>query len=112
MKPELRRTTFGEALFKARKKSGQSLQVVAAQVRKRDGEPITHQYLSELENDKSNPPSDEMIEQLAVALKVSRNHLFYCAGRIPPDFIFAVEDGGADAAFRAMKKELQAHAAA
>lgn len=112
MKPELRRTTFGEALFKARKKGKLSLQAVASQVRKRDGDPITHQYLSDLENDKCNPPSDEMIRQLADALKVSPGYLFYCAGRIPPDFIFEVEEGKVDAAFRAMLKTLGVPAAA
>jgi transcriptional regulator with XRE-family HTH domain len=112
MKPEPGRSTFGEALFKARKKAKKSLQAVAAEVFKEDGEPISHQYLSDLEKGRRNPPSDQMIEQLAKALNVSRNYLFYCAGRIPADFILPVDEVKAEAVFRAISKELGTLAAA
>lgn len=63
---------------------GFSLQYVASQVIKEDGESITHQYLSDLENDRRNPPPDHLIKQLAKVLKIREQLLYVKARRLPP----------------------------
>jgi transcriptional regulator with XRE-family HTH domain len=114
MKPELRHNTFGQAIAEARRKAGPeyNLRYVSAQIFKEDGEPISHQYLSDLENDRRNPPSDYLIDQIATVLKVSRYYLYMLARRLPEDFPLAVSEGQAEALYEGIRKKLQTSAAA
>jgi transcriptional regulator with XRE-family HTH domain len=105
------RMTFGQVLAEARRKHGWNLRKTAALVLKEDGEPITFQYLSELENDRRNPPSDYLIEQLANALQIPPAILYIKARRFPPncdtDDVYQ-----ADAALKAMYNKLEEPVAA
>lgn len=78
-------TTFGQALIAARQGAGIQQKIVAAAVIKEDGVSISASYLNDLEHDRRQPPSDHIIEQLAIALKMpDPNLLYYFAGRFPP----------------------------
>jgi transcriptional regulator with XRE-family HTH domain len=94
------RKTFGQLIHEARKREGYNLRQLAALITKEDGEPITHQYLSDLENDRCNPPSDRILEELARELKISLADLYVQAKRFPP--YFDVSNEAHVAAARAM----------
>lgn len=85
--------TFGRAIADERKKAGLSQKQLAERVRREDGEPISPQYLNDIEHDRRSPSSDHMIQALAGTLNVSANWLYYLAGRIPA----AMRHGGATA---------------
>lgn len=78
--------TFGQTIYHARKNKGYKLGYVASLITKEDGEPITHQYLSDLENDRRNPPSDRIIQELARVLQIPITDLYLKAKRFPPSF--------------------------
>lgn len=107
------RRTFGQYIAWARGKAGYNLREMAALVRKEDGEPISHQYLSDLENDRRNPPSDHLIEEIARVLnerlsEVTSELLYLKARRVPPDIDPGiVSEHQARAAFNAFRKKLQ-----
>jgi len=104
--------TFGRIIAEARRRAGLNLREAAKLIKKEDGESISFQYLSELENDRRNIPSDHIIDEIALAYKVSRNYLYYQAGRIPSDFPKAVKEKQLDAIYREMRKKLEQSAAA
>lgn len=110
---ERSRTTFGQYIRGARKKAGYNLRDMAARVKKEDGEPISYQYLNDIENDRRNPPSDHLIEQIAKVLsekvrEVTPEVLYLRARRVPPDIDPGVADGHqAKAAYNAMRRKLE-----
>jgi len=75
--------TFGSQIAEARKGLGLSQKDLAASIVKEDGEPISPQYLNDIEHDRRNPPSEEMIYQFAKELKLEPEVLFYLAGKLP-----------------------------
>lgn len=77
--------TFGGAISDARKAKGWALKDLAAKVLREDGEPISPQYLNDIEHDRRSPSSDHMVQQFADALGIDRNYLYYLAGRWPKD---------------------------
>lgn len=78
-------TTFGQAIGNARKKKGLSLKEVAEKVRREDGEPISPQYLNDIEHDRRSPSSDQLVQQFSEALDLERDWLYFLAGRFPED---------------------------
>jgi transcriptional regulator with XRE-family HTH domain len=88
--------TFGQAVAKARMSTGRGLRDVAPLILKEDGKAISFQYLSGIENDRRNPPSDHLIDQIAIVLGVSRYYLYIHGRRIPPDFPVTVDAKEAD----------------
>ncbi len=98
------RMTFGQTVHKARKEGGYKLGQVAALIAKEDGEPITHQYLSDIENDRRTP-SDHVIEQLATILNIPVVDLYLKAKRFPS--YFDINDEKQAAAARAMLSKLE-----
>ena len=77
--------TFGSQIAAARKALGMSQKDLAAKITKEDGEPISPQYLNDIEHDRRNPPSEEMIYQFANELKLAPEVLFYLSGKLPQD---------------------------
>lgn len=77
--------TFGNAISNARKAKGWALKDLAARVRREDDEPISPQYLNDIEHDRRSPSSDRMVQQFADALGIDRDWLYYLAGRFPDD---------------------------
>lgn len=99
--------TFGRTIAAERKKRGLSQKDLAARIVKEDGTPISPQYLNDIERDRRNPPSEDLIAQIAEALDLNADYLFYLAGQIPPED----RDGNRpretiEAAFVAFRKEL------
>lgn len=104
--------TFGQAVAKARTRTGRGLREVAPLILKEDGEPISFQYLSDIENDRRNPPSDHMIDQIASVLGISRYYLYIHARRIPPDFPINVNVKEADKVYEKLREMLEKSKAA
>jgi transcriptional regulator with XRE-family HTH domain len=77
--------TFGSAISEARKAKGWALKDVAKLVRREDDDPISLQYLNDIEHDRRSPSSDRMVQQFAEALGIDRDWLYYLAGRFPED---------------------------
>ena len=101
------RITFGHVVATERKKRGLSQKDLAGRVVKDDGTPISPQYLNDVERDRRNPPSEPLIEQIATALDLEPDYLFFLAGQFPPQD----RDGhyprkNVTAAFAAFRREL------
>ena len=78
--------TFGHAISLARKEKGWALKDLASRVvREEDGNPISAQYLNDIEHDRRSPSSDHMVKQFAEALGIDADWLYYLAGRFPED---------------------------
>jgi transcriptional regulator with XRE-family HTH domain len=77
--------TFGQIVVDARKKIKLSQKELAARVKKEDGQPISAQYLNDIEYDRRGPPTDHIIEELARALNLAPDFLYLRAGKLPPD---------------------------
>lgn len=101
---------FGQLIAEARKKAKLSQKELAARVKKEDGQPISPQYLNDIEHDRRNPPSEFIMRQLAKVLKIELDVLYYYAGKLPSD----LRESGADpdkvvAAYRAFRRELKSN---
>ena len=77
--------TFGEIIAEARKRAGLSQKELASKIRKEDGEPISAQYLNDIEHNRRNPPSEHFIFQFARVLSLPKDHLCLAAGMLPKD---------------------------
>src|SRR6476620_6828157 len=77
--------TFGRAISQARKGIGLSQKELASKIYREDDEPISPQYLNDIEHDRRSPSSDRMVQQFADALGIDRDWLYYLAGRFPED---------------------------
>ena len=78
-------TTFGKAISTARKAKGWSLKELADKILRDDGEPISPQYLNDIEHDRRSPSSDRLVQQFAEALNLDADWLYFLAGRFPED---------------------------
>jgi transcriptional regulator with XRE-family HTH domain len=98
--------TFGEIVADARKKANLSQKELAAKLRKEDGEPISPQYLNDIEHDRRNPPSAHLIDQVARILKVSSDVLYHAAGRVPAD-LARVPEEKIEAGYQAFRRRVK-----
>ena len=100
--------TFGNQIAEARKALGLSQKDLASKITKEDGEPISPQYLNDIEHDRRNPPSEDMIKQFAKQLKLQVEILFYLSGKLPEDLQNpSVEQEKIVAAYQAFRKALK-----
>jgi transcriptional regulator with XRE-family HTH domain len=98
--------TLGSVLAEARKKNDFSLREVAERVKKEDGEPISPQYLNDIEHDRRTP-SSEVLRGLSRALKVSEDYLNFLAGMLPKDLkALSVNEETVDLAYSLFRKKL------
>jgi transcriptional regulator with XRE-family HTH domain len=99
--------TFGTQIAEARKALGMSQKDLAAKIVKEDGQPISAQYLNDIEHDRRNPPSEDMIKQFATHLKLKAEVFFYLAGKLTADMKkTSVEPEKIVAAYQAFRKAL------
>jgi transcriptional regulator with XRE-family HTH domain len=103
--------TFGTAISEARKAIGLSQKELASQVKKEDGEPISPQYLNDIERDRRNAPSEHLILEFARAVKLKPDYLFALAKSWPKDIAekmgkYSPED--VQEAFSAFRRTLKA----
>lgn len=102
--------TFGEIISEARKKLGISQKDLAARIKKEDEEPISPQYLNDIERDRRNPPSEFIIVQFAKELKLSKDFLILAAGSIPTELkknLAGSDPQAVEQAFQAFRKNLK-----
>jgi transcriptional regulator with XRE-family HTH domain len=102
-------SSFGRAIASARKELGLSQKDLAARILKEeDGEPITPQYLNDIEHDRRSPSSDHMVKQFASVLRISSNVLYLLARRVPNDLVRTnVSPEQIDHAFTVFRKALK-----
>src|SRR2546427_7233924 len=78
--------TFGAYIAEARKCLHMSQKELAARIlREEDQQPISAQYLNDIEHDRRNPSSDYLIQQFAEVLKIGTDYLHYLAGKLPEE---------------------------
>ena len=77
--------TFGRAIGSKRKELKLSQKELAERIVKEDGEPITPQYLNDIEHDRRSPSSDHLVKQFADKLGLESDYLYFLAGRVPAD---------------------------
>lgn len=79
-------TTFGGYIAEARKRLQMSQKELAARIlREEDQQPISPQYLNDIERDRRNPTSDHLIQQFAKVLKINADYLHYLVGILPEE---------------------------
>jgi transcriptional regulator with XRE-family HTH domain len=101
---------FGQIIIDARKRMGISQKELAERIKKEDGQAISAQYLNDIEHDRRNPPSEDLIAQLATELKLSKNYLLAAAGTLPDELKQLVNDSSpqaVDRAFQAFRKTIK-----
>jgi len=81
--------TFGQAIAEARKKKQLSQKQLAALILKEDGNPISPQYLNDIERDRRNPPGEYLLNQFARVLAVPEEYFYFLANTIPPKYRIA-----------------------
>lgn len=100
--------SLGKTIAEARKGLQLSQKELAFLIKKEDGEPISPQYLNDIEQDRRSPSSDHLIEQFASRLKLDREVLYYWVRKLPED---ATSNGasqqGIVKAYKAFRKELR-----
>ena len=77
--------TFGRAISEGRKTLSLSQKQLALQIKKEDGEPISPQYLNDIERDRRNAPSAHLILEFARELQLNPDYLFALAQAWPQD---------------------------
>lgn len=65
----LDKTSFGSVIASARKEQKLSQKELAERIVKEDGQPITPQYLNDIEHNRRSPSSDYLVRQFAKILK-------------------------------------------
>ncbi len=101
-------SSFGHAIGSARRELGMSQKDLAAKIRKEDGQPITPQYLNDIEHDRRSPASDRMVKQFATVLHIDSDILYWLARRMPEDIArLKATPERIQTAFSAFRKELK-----
>jgi len=78
--------TFGAYIAEARKNLKMSQKELAVKILREDDEqPISPQYLNDIERDRRNPTSDHLIQQFAKALQIDNDYLHYLVGKLPDE---------------------------
>ena len=103
--------SFGRILIDARRHARLSQRELASRIIKEDGEPISPQYLNDLERDRRNPPNRHLLRQFAATLNLPEEYLDFVAGQLPEDLrsgSYAPDQ--VQAAFRAFRRTLRGSA--
>src|SRR6266849_968538 len=100
--------TFGEKIAEARKRAGLSQKDLATKIFKDDGEAISPQYLNDIEHNRRNPTSAEMIDQFAKVLKLPPEVLYFLAGKLTEDLKKSpVDNEKIVAAYKAFRRAIK-----
>jgi len=76
--------TLGNEIANRRKELGYTQRQLAAMVKKEDGEPITPQFLNDIERDMRRP-SPLVVQRIAEALRAQSDEYHRLAGQLPTD---------------------------
>ena len=78
--------TLGGVISDARKKLGISQKELAAKIKRaEDDQPISAQYLNDIEHNRRSPGNDHIISQFATILELKESYLFFLANRVPTE---------------------------
>lgn len=102
--------TFGSVISEARKRLQLSQKELALKILKEDGQPISPQYLNDLEHDRRDPPSELLLQQFAKVLEVSPDYLFTVAGELPADVrdqLRRLDESGVSRALSLFRKSMK-----
>lgn len=77
--------SFGKIISDSRKKADLSQKELAARIKKEDGQPISPQYLNDIEHDRRNPPGEFLVEQFARVLNLPKDLLMVAGGMLPEE---------------------------
>ncbi len=97
--------TFGQVIAEARKKLPLSQKELANRIRKEDGEPISPQYLNDIERDR-RIPSAHVVEELARVLREDKDYLYHLAGTLPADLKKARDRKKVVSAYKTFRRNL------
>jgi transcriptional regulator with XRE-family HTH domain len=103
-------SSFGGAIASGRKAKEMSQKELAAKIVKEDGQPITPQYLNDIEHDRRSPSSDHMIRQFAKVLGIEELALYGLSGVLPEQdqkLVRKATPQKVEAAYVAFRKELK-----
>jgi transcriptional regulator with XRE-family HTH domain len=75
--------TLGRSIANARKTLNMTQKELAAKIMREDGNPISPQYLNDIERDRRSPSSDHLVQQFANILELDADYLHYLNGRFP-----------------------------
>ena len=97
--------TFGELVARRRKELGKSQKELASLIHKEEGDPISPQYLNDLERDRRGAPGDHLMNEFARELDLSLDLLFNAAGELPPD-LRGLDERTVEKAYAAFRRTL------
>lgn len=103
-------SSFGGAIASGRKAKEMSQKELAAKIVKEDGQPITPQYLNDIEHDRRSPSSDHMIRQFAKVLAIEEAALYGLSGVLPEQdqkLVRKATPEKVEAAYVAFRRELK-----
>jgi transcriptional regulator with XRE-family HTH domain len=96
--------TLGQEIATARKKAGWSQKDLAERTLREDGQPISAQYLNDIERDRRSP-AGFILNALAEQLKLDSDYLHFMAGQVPPDLAGgSVDDARLNRAIAAFRR--------
>lgn len=102
--------TFGKIIADARRKTRLSQKELAAKIKKENGEPISPQYLNDIEHDRRNPPNEFLIAQFARLLNLPKDYLILAAGALPAEELGTIaraKPGQVAEAFKAFRAKIK-----
>ena len=98
--------TFGKLISEARKRKNITITDCAALINKTNGTSISVQYLSDLEKDRRNPPSELILKQLSDILNIPIVVLYFYSEKFPPGLSKKVSQEQIIAAYQAFFERL------
>jgi transcriptional regulator with XRE-family HTH domain len=77
--------TFGELIARRRKELGLTQTELGARIKGRSGKPVSQKRITDIEHDRFGVPRLPVLKQLARALKLDIDVLYFWGRQIPPD---------------------------
>jgi transcriptional regulator with XRE-family HTH domain len=77
--------TFGELIARRRKELGLTQIELGARIKGRSGKPVSQKRITDIEHDRFGVPRAPVLKQLARALKLDVDVLYFWGRQIPPD---------------------------
>ncbi|MBZ5694385.1 MAG: helix-turn-helix transcriptional regulator [Acidobacteriia bacterium] len=96
--------SLGQTIREARVAAGMTQRELAAKIKKQDGQPITPQYLNDIEFDRRTP-TEFISDQIAKVLGLHAGHLVMMAGSLPAGIVReGISEEKAKEALKAFRK--------
>jgi transcriptional regulator with XRE-family HTH domain len=102
--------TFGSKIAEKRKEKGLTQKDLAEKIKKEDGNPISPQYLNDIEHDRRDAPSEFIIKSLSKVLDLPENYLVLLSKRFPEDMakhLASANPHDVEQAYQAFRKKIK-----